>query len=65
MDVEIRGIARDFRQVQLGGIFVAIKGLNVGGHDYIPEATACGAVAVVVERELRGLKGNFPPLIFA
>ncbi len=58
LDVEIRGIAHDSRRVRPGDIFVAIKGLNVDGHDYIPEAIAHGAVAVVVERELRGLEGT-------
>lgn len=61
LDIGVSGIAHDSRRVQAGDIFVAIKGLNVDGHDYIPEALERGAIAVMAEselRELRELKGS-------
>ncbi|MEM9954398.1 MAG: UDP-N-acetylmuramoyl-L-alanyl-D-glutamate--2,6-diaminopimelate ligase [Chloroflexota bacterium] len=39
----------DSRQVKKGGVFVARKGLNVDGHEYIETAIANGAVAIIGE----------------
>ena len=49
---EILGIAYDSRQVKEGYLFVAIPGLQVDGHDFIPQAVANGACAVIAERRL-------------
>ncbi|MBM4467142.1 MAG: UDP-N-acetylmuramoyl-L-alanyl-D-glutamate--2,6-diaminopimelate ligase [Chloroflexi bacterium] len=49
VDVEIEGLAYDSRQVRPGDLFVAIKGLDADGHDFIPQALERGAVAVVVQ----------------
>ncbi|MFQ6058690.1 MAG: UDP-N-acetylmuramoyl-L-alanyl-D-glutamate--2,6-diaminopimelate ligase [Anaerolineae bacterium] len=62
-DVEIEGLTHDSRRVRPGDLFVAIKGLNADGHDYIPEAIRQGAVAVVTEKELRE-SPQFPPVPF-
>lgn len=51
-DVEITGVSIDTRRVQPGDLFVAIKGEKVDGHDYLAEAAAQGAVAVMVTRQL-------------
>jgi UDP-N-acetylmuramoyl-L-alanyl-D-glutamate--2,6-diaminopimelate ligase len=51
----IEGVTSDSRQVKNGFIFVAIKGLNVDGHDFIPEAIERGAVKIYGERDL-----NYP-----
>jgi len=51
VDVEIMGMAQDSRQVKPGDLFVAVKGLDADGHDFIPDAIRQGAVAVVGERE--------------
>jgi hypothetical protein len=48
--VDINGLAQDSRQVQAGDLFVAVKGLNADGHEFIPDAIRRGAVAVVGER---------------
>jgi UDP-N-acetylmuramoyl-L-alanyl-D-glutamate--2,6-diaminopimelate ligase len=50
VDVNINRLAQDSRQVQAGDLFVAIKGLDADGHDFIPDAIRQGAVAVVGER---------------
>ena len=54
-DIPITGISIDSRAVKPGHLFVAMKGGNVDGHDYIQKAIDNGAVAVVGERELSGL----------
>ena len=51
VDVDIKGLTQDSRQVTPGDLFVAIKGLDADGHDFIPDAIRRGAVAVVGERE--------------
>jgi len=51
VDIVITGLSHDSRQVRPGYLFVAIKGLNADGHDYIPQAIQRGAVAVVAERK--------------
>jgi len=48
--VRISGISMDSRQVQPGMLFAAIKGENADGFDYIPQAVATGAVAVMSDR---------------
>jgi len=48
-DVEIYSIAFDSRKVEQGSLFVAIKGTQVDGHDYIDKAIAQGAKVIVVE----------------
>jgi hypothetical protein len=49
VDVEIKGLVQDSRQVQAGDLFVAVKGLDADGHDFIPDAIRRGAVAVIGE----------------
>ena len=54
-DVEVSGIRADSRRVRPGDLFVAIPGVNVDGHRFIPQALEEGAVAVVGEREPQDL----------
>ena len=53
---EVHGLAYDSRLVEPGTLFFAIPGDHVDGHDYVLEAVANGALAVVVEHELSGLQ---------
>lgn len=47
---EILGLAADSRHVQPGYLFVAVKGATVDAHEFVPQAVARGAAAVVCER---------------
>ena len=49
--VEIRGVAYDSRRVEQGFLFVAVRGFQVDGHEFVSSAIERGAVAVVVEEE--------------
>ena len=51
INVGIRGIAYDSRNVAPGYLFVCIRGEHHDGHDYILEAASKGAVAVVIDKE--------------
>ena len=48
--VAVEHIAIDSRQVQPLGMFVAIPGTTVDGHDYIDQAIQAGAACVLCER---------------
>lgn len=51
-DLEITGLAYDTRDVVPGTLFFCVPGFTRDGHDFAPEATANGAVALVVQRRL-------------
>jgi UDP-N-acetylmuramoyl-L-alanyl-D-glutamate--2,6-diaminopimelate ligase len=57
-DPDITSIEHDSRQVKPGTLFVARRGGTVDGHHFIAEAVSKGAAAVVVEKEIREIKGN-------
>lgn len=56
--LKVQGITLDSRRVEPGFVFVAVPGVPLphrkplDGHDFIPEALARGAIAVVGERAL-------------
>lgn len=49
-DVKIEGVYCRAQDVAPGGLFIAVKGFAADGHDFINEAVARGAVAVVCEK---------------
>lgn len=48
-DIEINLVTQNTKQVSPGSLFVAIRGAKFDGHDYLAQAIAAGAVAVIVE----------------
>ena len=50
MSLDIKGICFDSRQVKPGFLFIAVKGTQSDGHEYISKAIGSGAVAVVCEK---------------
>ncbi|MFN4034023.1 MAG: Mur ligase domain-containing protein, partial [Fimbriimonadales bacterium] len=54
-DAEIRGICADSRKVQPGDLFVAIVGRTHDGHQFIADALARGAVAILADSRSVGV----------
>jgi UDP-N-acetylmuramoyl-L-alanyl-D-glutamate--2,6-diaminopimelate ligase len=55
-DVAVSGVAQDSRHVRAGDLFLAWRGVEADGHDFVAAAVAAGAVAAVVERELTDVR---------
>ena len=53
--VEVTGVTHDSRAVGPGMLFVAVPGLRVDGHDFVPAAIEAGAAGVIVERPIPGV----------
>jgi UDP-N-acetylmuramoyl-L-alanyl-D-glutamate--2,6-diaminopimelate ligase len=51
VDAEITDLCLDSRQVKVGSLFFALRGEQVDGHQFIPQALERGAAAIVMERE--------------
>ena len=50
--IPVRGVTHDSRAVVPDGLFVAVPGAHVDGHDFVDAAVRAGASAVLVERPL-------------
>lgn len=53
----IKDVAYDSRKVNQGALFICLPGAKVDGHDYIDQARASGAVAVVVQKDIGSAQG--------
>ena len=58
LDLEIKGIESNSKNIKEGYMFVAIKGFDVDGHQFIPEAIKSGAKVIVIEEgfDLKSVK---------
>ena len=68
-NVEFNGLAIDSRNVKAGNIFLAYKGVNTDGREYIQGAIDNGAVAVIAEKNIKWEKftvvdGKTPVYVF-
>lgn len=52
LDIDISNISSDSREIKENGLFVAVKGFDVDGHDYIASAIENGATAVIASPEI-------------
>lgn len=50
--ITVCGLEKDNRNVKTGDLFIAIRGENFDGHDFVSLAAKSGAVAALVEREI-------------
>ena len=46
----IKSLCFDSRKVEAGGVFYAIRGTRMDGHDFVDQAIGSGALAVICER---------------
>ncbi len=51
LEIEIKGLESNSKNIKEGYLFVAIKGFSVDGHKYIESAIANGATAVMVQED--------------
>ena len=50
-DIDIASVSIDTRTLQFGDLYVAIKGDNFDGHDFVEKAEQAGAAAILVEQQ--------------
>ncbi|MCW5591435.1 MAG: UDP-N-acetylmuramoyl-tripeptide--D-alanyl-D-alanine ligase [Burkholderiales bacterium] len=58
----ISGVATDSRTIEPGDLFVALRGANFDGHDYVPQAIGRGAAAALVSRRV-GSEREIPQVL--
>jgi UDP-N-acetylmuramoyl-L-alanyl-D-glutamate--2,6-diaminopimelate ligase len=58
MSSEITKVCFDSREAEKGALFVAVKGTQVDGHDYIKKAVSLGATAVVCQKFPEEIEDN-------
>lgn len=63
-DREVKSVQIDSRKVQPGDVFVALRGTQVDGHEYIAKAIAQGAVAVVCDTLPAEVSGEVTYLVY-
>ena len=58
LDLDIKGIEKNSKEVKEGYLFIAIKGFAVDGHQFIGNAIENGASAILIEEgcDLKSLK---------
>lgn len=52
LDIDIKKITNDSRNVSQGDMFIAIKGFEKDGHNYIQDAIASGAKVILVQEDM-------------
>lgn len=52
LELDIKGISHDSRKIRNDFMFIARKGFNNDGHEFIPEAIEKGARVIVLERDV-------------
>ena len=50
LEEEVTSVCFDTREVRPGSVFVAIRGTEKDGHNFLDLAISSGAIALVVER---------------
>lgn len=53
-DALLKGVSTDTRHIEPGELFVALKGKNYDGHDFVGEALERGAEGMLVSRKYKG-----------
>lgn len=64
-DVRFEGVCTDSRAVKKGDLFVALRGERYDGHDFIGQASAAGAIAVLIDRAHAGSPPAVPATVVA
>ena len=51
-DITFTGCSTDTRTIEKGNLFIALKGENFNGHDFVSKAEESGAVSLLLEQEV-------------
>jgi UDP-N-acetylmuramoyl-L-alanyl-D-glutamate--2,6-diaminopimelate ligase len=62
-DSEVAALSQDSRTITAGSLFVAVRGFHSDGHQFIPQALAQGAVAVIAEEQRDATGTGAAPVI--
>jgi UDP-N-acetylmuramoyl-tripeptide--D-alanyl-D-alanine ligase len=62
-DGEVFGVAVDSKEICHGDLFIALSGSTHDGHEFVREALGKGAVAALIAKTPKGMKGTDPRLI--
>ncbi len=65
-DLRLRGVCSDTRTLRPGALFTALRGEHFDAHDFLDQALAAGAAALLVQRDARDKWDRLPdntPLI--
>ncbi len=62
-DCDVRGLAIDSREISAGDLFIAYRGESADGTQYIQDAIAAGAVAVVFDGDIEAVVTSRVPMI--
>ncbi len=52
LELDVKNIASDSREIKEGDLFIAIKGFDTDGHSFINQAVKAGAKAVLVNEDM-------------
>ena len=55
-NIEITGLYHRDTEVKFGGLFFCLRGTKIDGLNFVNSAVKNGALAVVTEQEVQGLK---------
>ena len=58
LDIDVNNIESNSKNIKQGDMFIAIKGFNVDGHEYIDDAIKSGAKVIMIEEgcDLKSIK---------
>ena len=56
-----KNISIDSRKLSKGDLFIALKGKNFDGHNFLPEVIEKGAKSIVIEEGMQNLLPNYLP----
>ena len=58
LDIDVNNIESNSKNIKQGDMFIAIKGFNVDGHEYIESAINAGAKVIMLEEgcDLKAIK---------
>ena len=66
LDIDVKGLDSNSKNIKLGDMFIAIKGFSTDGHAYINDAIRAGAKVIMVQEgcDLKSIKLSTDVTVF-